>query len=292
MKNNYNSFQPDLCIREGTIVKMIKLENVYFKYKNEDSILENINLEINEGEIISIIGKNGTGKSTILNLIAGITKPSKGNIFIDEINTKNKKDFLKLRKKVGIVFQNPDNQILFPRVFDDIEFALKNLNLDNKEERIEKALNSVNMLDFKESNTYELSLGQKQRINIASVLAVKPQYIILDEPTTMIDSKEKENIYDCLRILKKEGFTIIFVTNNVNEILLSDKVLIIEDKQIKHIFKKEKILENVKLLEKCDIKLPDIIEIILKLKQNNIILNLKEWTIAEIVNEIVGVCKK
>lgn len=270
---------------------MIKLENVYFKYKNENSVLENINLEINEGEIISIIGKNGTGKSTILNLIAGITKPSKGNIFIDKINTKNKKDFLELRKKVGIVFQNPDNQILFPRVFDDIEFALKNLNLNNREERIEKALDSVNMLDFKESNTYELSLGQKQRINIASVLAIKPKYIILDEPTTMIDSKEKENIYNCLKNLKKEGYTIIFVTNNVNEILLSDKILIIEDKQIKHIFKKEKILENVKLLEECDIKLPDIIEIILKLKQNNITLNLKEWTIKEMANEIVKVCK-
>lgn len=270
---------------------MIELKNVYFRYKNENSVLENINLEINEGEIISIIGKNGTGKSTILNLIAGITKPSKGDIFIDKINTKNKKDFLELRKKVGIVFQNPDNQILFPRVFDDIEFALKNLNLDNRKERIEKALDSVNMLDFKESNTYELSLGQKQRINIASVLAIKPKYIILDEPTTMIDSKEKENIYNCLKNLKKEGYTIIFVTNNVNEILLSDKVIIIEDKQIKHIFKKEKILENVKLLEECDIKLPDIIEIILKLKQNNITLNLKEWTIAEMVNEIVKVCK-
>lgn len=270
---------------------MIKLENVYFKYKNENSVLENINLEINEGEIISIIGKNGTGKSTILNLIAGITKPSKGDIYIDKINTKNKKDFLELRKKVGIVFQNPDNQILFPRVFDDIEFALKNLNLDNREERIEKALDSVNMLDFKESNTYELSLGQKQRINIASVLAIKPKYIVLDEPTTMIDSKERENIYNCLKDLRKEGYTIIFVTNNVNEILLSDKILIIEDKQIKHIFKKEKILENVKLLEECNIKLPDIIEIILKLKQNNITLNLKEWTITEMINEIIKVCK-
>jgi len=270
---------------------MIKLENVYFKYKNENSVLENINLEINEGEIISIIGKNGTGKSTILNLIAGITKPSKGNIFIDEINTKSKKDFLELRKKVGIVFQNPDNQVLFPKVFDDIEFALKNLDLDNRKERIEEALDIVNMIQFKERNTYELSLGQKQRINIASVLAIKPKYIILDEPTTMIDSNEKENIYNCLKKLKKEGYTIIFVTNNVNEILLSDKVIIIEDKQIKHIFNKEKILENVKLLEKCDIKLPDIIEIILKLKQNNITLNLKEWTIAEMVNEIVKVCK-
>lgn len=270
---------------------MIELENVYFKYKNGDSILENLNFKINDGEFIAIVGKNGNGKSTLLNLLAGITKPSKGNIFIDNINTKSKKDFIELRKKVGIVFQNPDNQILFPRVYEDIEFALKNLKIENRKERIEEALSIVNMKDFQEKDTYELSLGQKQRINIASVLAIKPKYIILDEPTTMIDSKEKDNIYKCLQELKKQGYTIIFVTNNVNEILLSDKVLVVEDKQIKHEFKKEEIIENVNLLEECDIKIPDIIEIMLKLKEKNIDLKLKEWTISEIVNEIVEVCK-
>jgi len=271
---------------------MIKLEDVNYKYKNGYSVLENINLEINEGEIISIIGKNGSGKSTMLNLIAGINKPSSGNIFIDDINTKEKKKFIELRKKIGIVFQNPDNQILFPRIYDDIEFALKNLNLDNRKQRIENALNTVNMKDFEEKDIYELSLGQKQRINIASVLAIKPKYIILDEPTTMIDSKEKENIYNCVRALKKEGYTIIFVTNNVDEILLSDRVCILENKKIKHIFNKEEIIKKVNLLEECDIKIPDIIQIILKLKENNINIDLKEWTIPEIIDEIVKVYKK
>ena len=157
---------------------MIKFENVSFKYKNGENILENLNFKINEGEFISIVGKNGTGKSTILNLMAGIIKPTKGNIFIDDIDTKSKKHFIELRKKIGIVFQNPDNQILFPRVYEDIEFALKNLEIENRRERIEEALNLVNMKEFKEKDTYELSLGQKQRINIASVLAVKPKYII------------------------------------------------------------------------------------------------------------------
>lgn len=269
---------------------MIRLENVCFKYKNSATILENINLEIKEGEFISIVGKNGTGKSTILNLISGISKPSKGDIFIDDINTKSKKDFIDLRKKVGIVFQNPDNQILFPRVYEDLEFALKNLNIQNRDERIEEALEIVNMQNFKEQDTYELSLGQKQRINIAGVIAIKPKYIILDEPTTMIDSNEKDNIYNCLLKLKEEGYTIIFVTNNINEILLSDKVLIMDNKQIKYELKKQDIIDNVNLLEECNIKVPDIINIILKLKEKNINLDLKEWTITEMINAIVKVC--
>lgn len=270
---------------------MIQFENVSFKYKNEEYLLENLNFKINEGELISIVGKNGTGKSTILNLMAGIIKPTKGNILIDDIDTKSKKHFMELRKKIGIVFQNPDNQILFPRVYEDIEFALKNLGLENRKERIEEALSLVNMKEFQEKDTYELSLGQKQRINIASVLAIKPKYIILDEPTTMIDSKEKDNIYNCLQELKKQGYTIIFVTNNMNEILLSDKVFILENKQIKHVFDKKNIIDNVHLIEECGIKLPDMIEMILKLKENHINVDLKEWTIAEMIDGVVKVCK-
>ena len=159
---------------------MIKFENVSFKYKNGDTILENLNLDINEGEFISVVGKNGTGKSTLLSLVTGLVKPTKGDILIDDINTKSKKDFLELRKKIGIVFQNPDGQVLFPRVYEDLEFALKNLELDDRSKRIKEALDIVNMKGFEEKDTYELSLGQKQRINIASVLAVKPKYIVLD----------------------------------------------------------------------------------------------------------------
>ena len=271
---------------------MIKFEDVSFKYNNSKNyILENLNLQINEGEFISIIGKNGTGKSTFLNLISGIVKPSKGNILIDNINTKSKKQFIDLRKKIGVVFQNPDNQILFPIVYEDMEFALKNLEIDNRSLRIKDALEQVNMEGFENFDTYELSLGQKQRINIASILAVKPKYIFLDEPTTMIDSIEKENIYNCLLKLKKEGYTIVFVTNNINEILLSDKIYILNNKQIQYIIPKDKILENIKTLEECNIKIPDILEIILSLKENNINVNLKDWTISEMISEIIRVCK-
>lgn len=233
------------------------------------------------------------GKSTLLNLIAGIYKVSNGEILVDGINTKSKKEFLNLRKKISIVFQNPDSQILFPRVYDDVEFAIKNLNLDNSQERIKKALEKVNMLEFKDKDTFELSLGQKQRINLASSLAISPKYLILDEPTTMIDWKEKENVYKIIKELKKEKITIVFVTNNINEILLSDKVFVLQDKNVKYSFNKNEILENAKLLENIGIKLPDVIKIILSLKENGINIEpLKDWTIDEMIGEIIRICKK
>lgn len=267
---------------------MINIENLSYMYNKKDIILKDINLKIKDGEIICIIGKNGSGKSTLLKLIAGIIKPSLGNVFIDNINILKRKE---LRKEVGIVFQNPDSQILFPKVFDDIEFALNNLKIENKNERIKNALKDVNLSDKEQKDTYNLSLGQKQRVNIASVLAINPKYILLDEPTTMIDSIEKENIYQTIKQLKKDGKTIIFTTNNINEILLSDRILILENKEIKHIIEKNKLLENIQILQECDIIIPDVIQIILKLNKNGKDISLKEWTISEMINEIVKVCE-
>lgn len=267
---------------------MINIENLSYMYNKKDMILKDINLKIKDGEIIGIIGKNGSGKSTLLKLIAGIIKPSLGNVFIDNINILKRKE---LRKEVGIVFQNPDSQILFPKVFDDIEFALNNLKIENKNERIKNALKEVNLSDKEQKDTYNLSLGQKQRVNIASVLAINPKYILLDEPTTMIDSMEKENIYQIMKQLKKDGKTIIFTTNNINEILLSDRILILQNKEIKHIIEKNKLLENIQILQECDIIIPDVIQIILKLNKNGKDINLKEWTISEMINEIVKVCE-
>lgn len=267
---------------------MINIENLSYMYNKKYIILKDINLKIKDGEIICIIGKNGSGKSTLLKLIAGIIKPSLGNVFIDNINILKRKE---LRKEVGIVFQNPDSQILFPKVFDDIEFALNNLKIENKNERIKNALKDVNLSDKEQKDTYNLSLGQKQRVNIASVLAINPKYILLDEPTTMIDSIEKENIYQTIKQLKKDGKTIIFTTNNINEILLSDRILILENKEIKHIIEKNKLLENIQILQECDIIIPDVIQIILKLNKNGKDISLKEWTISEMINEIVKVCE-
>lgn len=272
---------------------MIKIRNLDFKYKTSKSnILENVNLEFKDGEVVSIIGKNGTGKSTLLKLIAGLLKVKNGEIVVDDINVNDKNKFIDIRNKIGIVFQNPDNQILFNRVYDDVKFALDNLNLDDKDNRIKSALKKVDMINYIDSDTFELSLGQKQRINIASVLAVKPKYILLDEPTTMIDSYGKEKIYEIIKELKKEGITIIYVTNNINEILISDRIIMLENQKVKTTFLKQEILENINLLEESEIRVPEIIHILLKLREKEININLKEFTIDEMSKKIIEVCRK
>lgn len=270
---------------------MIKLENVNFKYKSGKEVLRNINIEIREGEFISIIGKNGSGKSTLAKIISGLEYPSKGQCLIDDINTKDKNKFKEIRKKIGIVFQNPENQILFNNVYDDICFAIKNLDLANEKERVENALKKVNMEDFINCETYELSLGQKQRITIAGVIALNTKYIVMDEPTSMIDPIGKEKIYDVIKELKKSGYTIIYATNLIDEILMTDKTIIIENGKIIKEFLKDNILDQVEFLKEHNIKIPEKVELIYELKKEGIQIDIEEWSKKEITKKIIGALK-
>lgn len=271
---------------------MIKISDVSFKYKNGQNILDNINLEVNEGEFICIIGKNGSGKSTLARVISGIVAPTKGKVIIDEIDSSDKKNTLNLRKKVGIVFQNPENQIMFNRVYDDIAFGLNNIKVDNVEERVKNSLNKVKMQEYLDKDTYELSLGQKQRVVIASALSVQPKYLIFDEPTTMLDSEGKEDVYNTIVNLKKEGYTIIYITNLMDEILLSDKIVIMEKGKIASVFNKEDILDNLDLLNNGGFKVPKVVKILSELKKEGIDIRLKDWTIGELTAQIIEVFKK
>jgi len=268
---------------------MIKIENLNFKYKNEDYILKDINYEINQGECICIVGKNGSGKSTFAKLIAGIMKPTKGEIYIDEISTKDKKEYINIRKKIGIVFQNPENQILFNNIDDELSFALKNLKLNDINLRIENALEKVKLRKEDINEIDELSLGQKQRITIAGVLAVNPPYIVFDEPTTMIDSEGKEAVYKIINLLKERGYTIIYITNNTEEIMLADKIIVLHDGKIAEQINKEELIEKVDLLNKYNLKVPTLIELIKNLNDNNININPEDWTMESIVQSILGV---
>ncbi len=183
---------------------MIKLENVSFKYRNSEHIvLDNLSFSINDGEVIAIVGQNGSGKSTIGRLISGIAKLKQGNIFIDDLDISQKNNRKLIRDKVGIVFQNPENQIIFNNIYDELAFSLSGCDKLEIEERVSTALKQVGMFDYKNRDLYSLSLGQKQRIIIAEVLAQHPKYIIFDEPTTMLDGIGKELVYDIIRELKE-----------------------------------------------------------------------------------------
>lgn len=230
---------------------MIKLENVYFKYKTnkkDEFILNNLNLHINNGEFVSIIGSNGVGKTSLVKLISGLTIPSKGNIFINNFNTKSKKDFMNIRNNISVVFQNPDNQIIFERVYEELEFTLKRQNLSREEieKRIDTSLKQVNMKDYKFSLTSTLSMGQKQKIIIAEALSLQTDYIVLDEPTAMLDPDSKKQILSLLCKLNKAGKTIILITHILDEIFYSNRCIYLKDNKIKHDFYINSLFENNK----------------------------------------------
>lgn len=264
---------------------MISVENVSFKYKNNDKkILDNLSFDIKDGEIVAIVGKNGSGKSTIGKLISGILKLKQGKIIIDGIEIKDKK----VRDKIGIVFQNPENQIIFNSIYDELAFSLKGIEEREIENRITNSLKQVEMLEYKDADLYSLSLGQKQRIMIAEILAKKPKYIVFDEPTTMIDSKSKENVYKIMGNLKKEGYTIICITNLADEILIADRTLILKNGKIANEIKKDELLDKSYLLKENEIKEPLLLEILDKLKENNINLDIKDFTTTELVSALKG----
>jgi len=266
---------------------MIKIENVSFKYKGTDTkVLDNLNLEIQEGEIIAIVGKNGCGKSTLGKLIAGILPLKQGSITIDELDSKNKKKEQEIRNKIGIVFQNPENQIVFSNIKDEISFALKGLNKEEIDNRVQQALEKVDMLQVKEQDLYNLSLGQKQRVMIAEILAKNPKYIILDEPTTMIDSLGKDKIYQIIKSLKQQGYTLICITNLADEILLADRTLILENGNLVAEIKKEELVNKAREIEKHDIKLPTLLEILCKLNEKGKKINLQDYTVEELVEKL------
>lgn len=266
---------------------MIELKNVSYGYEKKKTIIKEVNKEIKQGQFICVIGKNGSGKSTLAKLIAGIVKPNSGEVLIEGNSTKKKENFLPIRKQVGIVFQNPENQIIFNSVEDEIRFPLENLKIGNVEEKITKALKKVGLEGKEKQEAYTLSLGQKQRLTIASVLAMETKYIVLDEPTAMLDPKGKEEVYNIVKELKQEDYSIIYITNIIDEILLSDEIWVMEEGSIKATFEKKDILEHIQEIEQSDIKIPEIITLLQDLKKQNIDIELKDWTMQELIQRLL-----
>ena len=262
---------------------MIKIENLNIGY--ETNILENINLEIEKAKITFIIGKNGSGKSTLGNTLSGLKKFKKGKILLDNINLKKEKKLKKIRTKIGMVFQDPSNQILFTKVYDDIKFTLENINTpkDKIDDIIKESLEKVDMLDYINANPYNLSGGEKQRIAIASILALKPDYIVFDEATSMLDINGKEDIYKLLTKLKKEGLGIIFITNIIDELIYADDIIILNDKKATK-YKRKELFNNMNILKENNLDIPFTLKLIEILKSKGITVNNKNDILKEINN--------
>ena len=246
---------------------MIKIENLTYRYKEGNLGLDNINLEFRKGEITMIIGSNGSGKSTLLSCIANLSK-YEGLITLDNIDIKKIKN-IDFRKKMGIVFQNPNNQVIFNKVYDDIKFTLENLEVCDYEEKIKETLKLVGMEKHINSNPYNLSMGERQRVALASVLATDKEFLLLDEVTSMIDYNGKQEIYKLIKKLKKDNLGIIMTTNIVDELIYADNIVIINDNHtIKGVYKKEEIMDNLDLLK--DFYIPFKFKVIEKIGYNKL----------------------
>ena len=214
---------------------IIELENVNFSYDKRIDVIKNVSLAINQGEHIAIIGHNGSGKSTLAKLFNGLVKADSGSVKVMGLDCGDKKQVFEVRKKVGVVFQNPDNQLIASIVEDDIAFGPENLGIERQEiaQRIDFALKSVGMEKFRHSSPTRLSGGQKQRIAIAGVLALKPSVLVLDESTAMLDPQGRSEVLDVAKTLNKEqGTTIINITHYMDEVVDADRVYVMSQGQI------------------------------------------------------------
>lgn len=217
---------------------IIRVENVSFSYKvNQDQqipVLQNVSLDVYPGEYVAIIGHNGSGKSTLSKHLNGILTPKTGDVYVNQINTRDRERIYEVRSQVGMVFQHPDNQIVATIVEDDVAFGLENIGIAAHEmrDRIDASLEAVGMSAFRHRPPHHLSGGQKQRIAIAGILAMRPQCIVLDEATSMLDSYGRQDILAVIRKLHREGMTIVTVTHHMSEVAEADRVVVMEAGQI------------------------------------------------------------
>ena len=212
--------------------QMIELKNVSFRYDKtvEEYQIDTVSFHVKQGEWLSIVGHNGSGKSTVVRLIDGLLEAESGEIYIDGKKL-TRETIWEIRSKIGIVFQNPDNQFVGATVEDDVAFGLENQGIPREEmlQRVEKAIEQVGMLEFKDREPSRLSGGQKQRVAIAGIIALRPTIIILDEATSMLDPEGREDLMAVMRELQKKfQLTIISITHDLTEIALSDRTLVFQ----------------------------------------------------------------
>ena len=252
---------------------IIQIENVTYRYPgNPKDVLKNISLEFEKGTFTAILGHNGSGKSTLAKHLNSIYLPVEGQVLVKGMNTADESHLLDIRRTVGMVFQNPDNQIVASVVEDDVAFAPENLGVESHEirRRVDEALRQVEMYDYRTHAPHLLSGGQKQRIAIAGVLAMQPEVVVLDEPTAMLDPQGRHEVIRCVEELRKNGVTVILITHHMSECIHCDRVIVMEDGEIRMDGKPGEVFSRVEELRSMDLDVPETVDILFRLRQRGL----------------------
>ena len=272
----------------------ISVENLSFHYSESREILKNVSIDIEEGDFVAILGHNGSGKSTLAKHFNAILLPSEGRVLVDGLDTSKDENISKIRRTVGMVFQNPDNQIIATVVEEDVAFALENLGVPRDEmiKRVDEALDTVGMLKYKKHSTTQLSGGQKQRIAIAGVLAMQPKIIVLDEPTAMLDPQGREDVVETVKRLNEQGITVIYITHYMEEAAQSKRVIVLNEGEILIDGTPHYVFQNAGLLTSVGLDVPQSTSLMFLLRQHGIKVPLAVLTEEECVSVLSDILKR
>ena len=267
-------------------MNLIEFKNVDFSYVIDDDeenktvvdVLKDFNLTVEKGSFVAVLGHNGSGKSTVAKLINGINIAQKGEIFVDGQKVVDDDTIFDIRRKVGMVFQNPDNQIVSSIVEEDVAFGVENLGIEPAEirTRVDNALKTVGMYKYKDKAPNKLSGGQKQRVAVAGIIAMKPMCIVLDEPTAMLDPSGRREVLSTIKKLnKEEGITIVLITHYMDEAVQADRVVVIDNGEVKMDDKPENVFCKVDEVKALGLDVPQSTELVyrLNLKSERTVLN-------------------
>lgn len=273
------------------MTKIIEVRNVFFRYnETEEDVIKNVSFSLDEGEWLAIVGHNGSGKSTLAKLLNGLLQPYSGTVTIDGFETNDINQVWNIRKQVGIVFQNPDNQFVGTTVMDDVAFGLENNGIPREEmlKRIHDSLRKVHMEKFFDHEPHRLSGGQKQRVAIAGIIALKPKIIILDEATSMLDPKGRKEVIDVVKNLNEtENITVISITHDIEEAMLADRMIVMNQGEKVLEGRPQDIFTNYRdKLKEYKLDVPFVIQLKQKLAERGIVLSEQSFTQEELVEEL------
>lgn len=254
---------------------LLQLENVRFHYPADDDaapeeVLKGVSLTIHRGEMVAVLGHNGSGKSTMAKMCNGILLPTEGKVLVEGMDTADEERLLDIRQKVGMVFQNPDNQIVATIVEEDVAFALENMGVPQPEmrQRVDEALKAVHMYDYREHAPHQLSGGQKQRVAIAGIIAMRPDCIVLDEPTAMLDPHGRGQVMRTIRKLNRQyGITVVLITHEMDEAAQCERVVVVDHGTIRMDDTPRNVFARVAEMKQLGLDVPQVTELVELLRQ-------------------------